>query len=216
MSSPMQLSNSFPTPKALVLFLLDESSYVVVDLESSYWPHYFGLEENKAPNCGDVFQQFFQGVSENCPVFSQGSKAACVQAARCQKLKRSRDSNPTSTETTSKMPKAEVCNHPGKNVSESIVGVLETPVSEVKNFRLDMRKVRLLIEGYDRRPSQVSCTGTQLQPVKSQDENLLQVTASNASKNARRVADKFFTVKEQKRQLSEPEKRKGLSAEILR
>ena len=51
------------------------------------------------------------------------------------------------------MPKTEVCNHPGKNVSESIVGVLETLVSEVRNFHLDMRIVRWAIGSDNRRPS---------------------------------------------------------------
>ena len=107
MPSPVQLSKRFPTPEALVLFLLDEPSYVVVDFDSSFWPDCFGLEEKKPPNCGDLLELFFKGNSENRLVFSKRSKIARGQAARCQRLKRSRDSNPTSTETKSKMPRTE-------------------------------------------------------------------------------------------------------------
>ena len=114
------------------------------------------------------------------------------------------------------MPRAEKCIHPGKNVSEPIVGVLETPVTEVQNFCRAMRKVRLRIEGYDQRPSQVACTGTQLQPIMWQGENFLEVTASDASKFVRRVGENIFTLKKLKTQICEPEKREGMSAEVVR
>ena len=134
MSNSVQLSNSFPTPEMLVLFLVVEPSYGVADLESSYWPGSFGLEEKKAVNSGDAVGLIFMGVSENCPVFSKGSKAACAQVASCKKSKVSRDSNPTSTDRKSKHAKSGSMQSPRGSVSESITGVLETLVSEVKNL----------------------------------------------------------------------------------
>ena len=66
-------------------------------------------------------------------------------------------------------------------VGKEYWSVLETSIFELENFGRDKRKVRFVIEGDNCRPSQVSSTEMQLQPIMWQGKNLLEQLASIAT-----------------------------------
>ena len=81
------------TNESYVFFLMDKPSYILVGIESNYWPEFMSLSERLSLECGDVVNLTLKGVLESCLVISKGTQEACEKVMKAQRSKRSRISD---------------------------------------------------------------------------------------------------------------------------
>ena len=72
---------------------MDKPSYILVGIESNYWPEFMSLSERLSLECGDVVNLTLKGVLESCLVISKGTQEACEKVMKAQRSKRSRISD---------------------------------------------------------------------------------------------------------------------------
>ena len=185
-----------------VFFLMDKPSYILVGIESDYWPEFMSISERLSLECGDVINLTLKGVLESCLVISKGTQEACEKVMKAQRSKRSRISDDPPLSKKGKFADEGV-------MSEEVVSIMEQVVTEIRESRRDARNLRLYLESIKKPQTSADPGSNNLQPILWKGENMLEVNGRTASSFARRIAEKVFTITELTNGMIEPGKKRG-------